>query len=200
MSLGRAAGPLVRMAGPPTLPQARAVTDPAAEAAEVAKSLEAVAADLNRRAAAADGPAAEILEALAMIAEDPVLLEEAEALARDGTDAAHALDTAFTRHRDTLAALGGYLAERAADLDDLRNRAVAYALGLPMPGLPAPGHPYVLVAGDLSPPTPWAWAPTYWPWSPSAAAPPATPRSWPAPRACPPWWPVPASWVSATAR
>ncbi|WP_344891077.1 phosphoenolpyruvate--protein phosphotransferase, partial [Nonomuraea antimicrobica] len=131
--------------------QARAVTDPAAEAAEVAKSLEAVATDLNRRAAAADGPAAEILEALAMIAEDPVLLEEAEALARDGTDAAHALDTAFTRHRDTLAALGGYLAERAADLDDLRNRAVAYALGLPMPGLPAPGHPYVLVAGDLSP-------------------------------------------------
>ncbi|MGP3931792.1 phosphoenolpyruvate--protein phosphotransferase [Nonomuraea sp. KM88] len=170
VSQGRAAGPVIRMAGPPTLPDARPVTDPAAEAATVARALEAVAADLNRRAAAARAAvapgrgattgeagvaggeqAAEILEALAMMAEDPMLLEEAERRARDGAGAAHALDAAFAQHRDALAGLGGYLAERAADLDDLKHRAVAFALGLPMPGLPAPGHPYVLVAEDLSP-------------------------------------------------
>ncbi|QYC41314.1 Phosphoenolpyruvate-protein phosphotransferase [Nonomuraea coxensis DSM 45129] len=157
VSQGRAAGPLVRMAGPPSLPAPRPVADPEAEAATAVKALEAVAADLNRRAAAArshaggGGEAAEILEALAMIADDPMLREEAESRARGGADAAHALDAAFTGHRDALTALGGYLAERAADLDDLRHRAVAAALGLPMPGLPDPGHPYVLVAGDLSP-------------------------------------------------
>lgn len=47
--------------------------------------------------------------------------------------------------------LGGYLAERAADLDDIRARAIALLLALPMPGVPAPGHPFVLVAEDLSP-------------------------------------------------
>ncbi|MFG1968722.1 phosphoenolpyruvate--protein phosphotransferase [Nonomuraea fuscirosea] len=151
VSQGRAAGPVLRMAGPPALPAPRAVTDPDAEAATVSGALESVAADLNRRAKAAGGEAAEILEALAMIAEDPMLLEEAERLAREGSDAPHALDTAFTGHREALAALGGYLAERAADLDDLRHRAVAFALGLPMPGLPDPGHPYVLAAADLSP-------------------------------------------------
>ncbi|MFC5829901.1 phosphoenolpyruvate-utilizing N-terminal domain-containing protein, partial [Nonomuraea insulae] len=121
VSQGRAVGPVLRMAGPPALPAPRTVIDPGGEAAAVVKALEAVAADLNRRAAATDGPAAEILEALAMIAEDPMLLEEAERLARDGADAPHALDAAFTRHREALAALGGYLAERAADLDDLKH-------------------------------------------------------------------------------
>ncbi|MGW3341896.1 phosphoenolpyruvate--protein phosphotransferase [Nonomuraea rubra] len=151
VSQGRAAGPVIRLADPPDLPAPRAVTDPGAEAATVAKALEAVAAELNRRALAAGGEAAEILEALAMIAEDPVLLEEAERLTAGGADAAHALDAAFSGHREALAQLGGYLAERAADLDDLKHRAVASALGLPMPGLPSPGHPYVLVATDLSP-------------------------------------------------
>ncbi|TMR91221.1 phosphoenolpyruvate--protein phosphotransferase [Nonomuraea basaltis] len=151
VSQGRTAGPVIRMAGPPRLPAPHAVTDPGAEAATVVKALGAVAADLNERAATTQGEAAEILEALAMIADDPMLREEAEGRARDGLDAPHALDAAFTRHREALAALGGYLAERAADLDDLKHRAVAFALGLPMPGLPAPGHPYVLVAEDLSP-------------------------------------------------
>src|SRR5690606_9978005 len=74
-----------------------------------------------------------------------------EQAVRDGMDAPHALDAAFTRHREALAALGGYLAERAADLDDLKHRAVAAALGVPMPGVPSPGHPFVLIAEDLSP-------------------------------------------------
>ncbi|MEV6155205.1 phosphoenolpyruvate--protein phosphotransferase [Nonomuraea sp. NPDC052129] len=165
VSQGRAAGPVIRMAPPPVLPSPRQVADPAAEAAAVVKALESVTADLRQRAANAardtgggDGTAsagaddaAEILDALAMIADDPMLREDAEAAVRDGLDAPHALDAAFTHHRETLAALGGYLAERAADLDDLKHRAIAACLGLPMPGIPAPGHPYILVAEDLSP-------------------------------------------------
>jgi phosphohistidine swiveling domain-containing protein len=50
-----------------------------------------------------------------------------------------------------LAGAGGYLAERVADLDDVRDRAVAAVLGRPMPGVPHPGFPYVLVADDLAP-------------------------------------------------
>ncbi|MER7370694.1 phosphoenolpyruvate--protein phosphotransferase, partial [Nonomuraea wenchangensis] len=49
VSQGRAAGPLVRMAGPPSLPAPRPVADPEAEAATAVKALEAVTADLNRR-------------------------------------------------------------------------------------------------------------------------------------------------------
>ncbi|MEV1178290.1 phosphoenolpyruvate-utilizing N-terminal domain-containing protein, partial [Nonomuraea sp. NPDC049784] len=53
VSQGRAAGPVIRMAAPATLPPPRPVTDPGAEASTVAKALEAVAADLNQRATAA---------------------------------------------------------------------------------------------------------------------------------------------------
>src|SRR4051812_45151639 len=155
VSQGRAAGPVIRMAPPPVLPSPRQVADLAAEAAAVVKALESVTADLRQRAAGAargtgggatpeggegtapagGGDAAEILDALAMIAHDPMLPEDAEAAVRDGLDAPHALDAAFTHHRETLAALGGYLAERAADLDDLKHRAIAACLGLPMPGI-----------------------------------------------------------------
>ena len=58
---------------------------------------------------------------------------------------------AFEDFRSMLAAAGPYMAERVADLDDLRNRTVATLLGVPMPGVPDPGHPFVLVALDLAP-------------------------------------------------
>ena len=58
---------------------------------------------------------------------------------------------AFDEFRAQLSAAGPYMAERAADLDDIRNRVVAHLLGLPMPGVPDPGYPYVLVARDLAP-------------------------------------------------
>ena len=82
------------------------------------------------RRAAPDGSRgdAEILEAQAMMADDPSCARTAErAASATALDAAHALDAAFAEHREALAAAGGYLAERAADLDDLRDRAVAVA-------------------------------------------------------------------------
>ncbi|MFD4985552.1 phosphoenolpyruvate--protein phosphotransferase [Streptomyces sp. NPDC058374] len=150
---GTASGPVARMAPPPALPAPRTVADAElpAEVAAARAALAAVADDLARRAAAADGEAADVLTALGMMAADPALADSAEAQVREGQDAPHALAEAFAGFAATLRAAGGYFAERVADLEDLRDRAVAHALGLPMPGLPDPGHPYVLVAADLAP-------------------------------------------------
>ncbi|WP_030058524.1 phosphoenolpyruvate--protein phosphotransferase [Streptomyces novaecaesareae] len=148
---GSAAGPVARMASVPALPAPRPVTDPAAEASAVRAALGAVVTDLDERAARVSGAGAEVLAAQAMMAADPVLADEAAALVERGTDGAHALTAAFDGFRAALVAAGGHFAERAADLDDLRDRAVAHLLGLPVPGLPDPGHPYVLVADDLAP-------------------------------------------------
>ncbi|KJS56102.1 phosphoenolpyruvate--protein phosphotransferase [Streptomyces rubellomurinus] len=148
---GSAAGPVARMAPPAPLPAPRAVTDPAAEAAAVRAALGAVVTGLEERAARTSGTGAEVLAAQAMMAADPVLADRAAELAEQGTDGAHALTTAFDGFRAELTAAGGYFAERAPDLADLRDRAVAQLLGLPVPGLPDPGHPYVLVADDLAP-------------------------------------------------
>ncbi|MFU2342953.1 phosphoenolpyruvate--protein phosphotransferase [Streptomyces albidoflavus] len=150
---GTASGPVARMAPPPALPAPREVAagELPAETAAARAALTAVAEDLGRRAAAADGEAADVLTALGMMAADPALADSAEAHVRQGQDAPHALTEAFAGFAATLRAAGGYFAERVPDLEDLRDRAVAHTLGLPMPGLPDPGHPYVLVAADLAP-------------------------------------------------
>ncbi|MGW7329816.1 putative PEP-binding protein [Streptomyces sp. NPDC054840] len=148
---GSTAGPVAWMSPPPALPARRPVTDPGAEAASVRAALAAVVQELNERATRTAGAGAEVLVAQAMMAADPALADRAAALAAEGTDGPHALAAAFDGFRAALLAAGGYFAERAADLDDLRDRAVARLLGLPMPGLPDPGHPYVLFAQDLAP-------------------------------------------------
>jgi phosphotransferase system enzyme I (PtsI) len=150
---GSAAGPVARMAPPSALPPAHTVApaDASAEAAAARGALSWVAADLEERAAAAGGEAGAVLSAQAMMAADPTLADQVADLVLGGVDAAHALDRAFRVFRSSLEAAGGYFAERVADLDDLRDRAVARVLGLPMPGLPDPGRPYVLVADDLAP-------------------------------------------------
>ncbi|MFJ8628605.1 phosphoenolpyruvate--protein phosphotransferase [Kitasatospora sp. NPDC093550] len=148
---GSAAGPVARMAPVPALPAPRPVTDPAAETAAVRTALAAVVTDLEERAARVTGPGFDVLTAQALMASDPLLADEATGLVERGTDGAHALTAAFDGFRAALLTAGGHFAERAADLDDLRDRAVAHLLGLPVPGLPDPGHPYVLVAEDLAP-------------------------------------------------
>ena len=151
VSAGFAAGPVHRLAPPPDLPVPAPVADIEAEITRAAGALATVAADLKRRAAAAGGPAAEILSAQAMMADDPVLPDAVADAVRGGDDAAHAIDHALAAHRRAFEAAGGYLAERVADLDDLRDRAVAVCLGQPMPGIPDPGYPFVLAARDLAP-------------------------------------------------
>jgi len=151
VSPGLGGGPVARMSPPPSLPEARAVVDPDQETAVAANALVAVENRLRERAAEVTGEAHDILDAQSMIAGDPTVMEGVAARIKDGADAPHALRDTFDEHRRTLEGLGGYLAERAADLDDIAHRAIAIALGLPMPGVPDPGHPFVLVADDLAP-------------------------------------------------
>ena len=152
VSAGVTAGPLLRIAAAPALPPPRPVADPAAEIARAEAALATVVTDLDRRAdRATDATVAEVLRAEAMMADDEVLRDGVRGHVAAGSDAAHAVDAAFATYREAFQAAGGYLAERVADLDDLRDRAVAAVLGLPMPGVPAPGHPYVLAARDLAP-------------------------------------------------
>jgi phosphotransferase system enzyme I (PtsI) len=152
VSPGVAVGPVARVAPPPVVPaDLAAPADPQAELARAAAALEAVAEDLDHRAAGAGGEAADILAAQALMARDPALADLVADRIAAGTAAATAVTAAFGEFRELLAAAGPYLAERVADLDDIRNRVVARLLGLPMPGIPDPGHPYVLVATDLAP-------------------------------------------------
>src|SRR5690606_26629791 len=46
---------------------------------------------------------------------------------------------------------GAHGRERAADLEDIAQRVLAHLAGVAAPGVPDPGHPFVLVARDLAP-------------------------------------------------
>ncbi|HEY6796667.1 MAG TPA: phosphoenolpyruvate--protein phosphotransferase [Kineosporiaceae bacterium] len=152
VSPGTAVGPVARLGLPPVPPaDEQPGPDPAAEADRVAAALEQVAVSLAERAALASGDAVAVLEATAMMARDPGLLSTVRAQLDAGRPTAASLDAAIEGFCDILAASGGYLAERVADLRDVRNRALAVLLDEPMPGIPHPGHPFVLVAHDLSP-------------------------------------------------
>lgn len=115
------------------------------------KAVEAVAADLMARGNLAGGEAQAVLEAQAMMAQDPELMADVERRVAVGSTAERAVYDAFAAYRELLANAGEYLAGRVADLDDVRNRIVARLLGVPMPGVPDSDEPYVLVARDLAP-------------------------------------------------
>jgi len=150
---GLAAGPVALMGPRPKLPSERpAVVDADAEMAGAMAALSLTAEDLEQRAAAAAVPgAAEVLEATAMIARDPALEESIRSAIAKGEPAAWAVDRAIDAFRALLLDLGGYMAERVEDLDDVRDRTVARLLGQPMPGVPERDTPYILVADDLAP-------------------------------------------------
>ncbi|GAA4235956.1 phosphoenolpyruvate--protein phosphotransferase [Actinomadura meridiana] len=160
VSPGVGAGPVRSIAGAVPEPPAgsRHGGDAAAERDAALGALEAVAADLEERgtrAAEVGNPVGEeVLNAQALMARDPGLADEVRARIEGGTTAARAVYEAFGVYRDLLAGAGEYMAARVADLDNIRDRAVARLLGLPMPGVPESDggdEPFVLVARDLAP-------------------------------------------------
>jgi len=152
IGLGVAQGPVARMAEPLPAPEdAPSTLTPDEELARVREAVAAVARELEERGSKAGGMAREVLEAQAMMAEDPTLDTEVSTRVNAGKTGEFAVHAAFASFRDTLAAMGGYLGERAADLDDVAQRVIARLRGLPAPGVPDPGHPFVLVAKDLAP-------------------------------------------------
>ena len=129
------------------------------EQARALTALQAVAARLGEASArmrtAGRTEEAEILEAGQLMAEDPSLLAEVEALA-DGQSAAAALLEATERQAALLAAIPDpYLAARAADVRRLGRQAARLASGpptsQPLPPQAGEGEQVVLVARDLGP-------------------------------------------------
>jgi len=155
VSAGTAAAPVARLAAPlpdpapaPPLP----AEERDAEAARIAPAAQRVADTLRARAADASGEASGILEATALIALDPEFAALAEAAVRDrGLTADAAIAEAAAGYEEALAALGGRMAERAADLRDVRDRIRAELAGVELPGVPERAEPFVLVARDLAP-------------------------------------------------
>lgn len=121
------------------------------EQARAKAAVDAVAADLIARGNLAGGEAQAVLEAQALMAQDPELMADVERRIAVGSSAERGVYDAFAAYRALLAAAGEYLAGRVADLDDVRNRIVARLLGVPMPGVPDSDEPYVLLARDLAP-------------------------------------------------
>ena len=157
---GVAVGPVVRMAAPMPEPSdtPRSESVPAeVEINRAAAALAAVNADLRRRAEEAangdDGTkqAAPILQAIAMFASDPSLARNITTLITNGRTAERAVFEGFGAVESVFESLGGYQAERAADLHDVGQRVIADLMGLPAPGIPYSETPFVLVAEDLSP-------------------------------------------------
>lgn len=152
-SAGRASGRVVRVADPVADPGALpAPADPEAEAARLAPAADAVAARLTAAADAATGDAQAVLSATAQMAADPALLSSARKLVLDKhMPAARAVWEAAGTFSAALAAVGGYMAERVRDVQDVRDRLVAELMGVPAPGVPHFTEPAVLVAADLAP-------------------------------------------------
>ncbi|MET0871999.1 MAG: putative PEP-binding protein, partial [Paeniglutamicibacter terrestris] len=155
VSAGRVIGPVRRMPDPIIAP-ADGAPLPAGvsieeESARLAQATAAVAAGLKERSAAATGDAAAVLKATALMASDRTLLKSATKLVASGTNAESAIWEAAEAVAMQLTGLGGYMAERATDVLDVRSRIVAQLRGVPAPGIPDSDEPFVLCAVDLAP-------------------------------------------------
>ena len=158
---GRAAAPGVALApaallrptevenddGPSGSPdeERRRVEDALARAAEQLRELAAqVSADVG-------GDQGDIFEAHAAFAEDPELRARARERIDDGASATAAAAASFDGFRELLAASDSeYLAARAADLDDVRDRVLALLAGRSV-DVDVPNERSVIVAHELTP-------------------------------------------------
>ncbi len=149
---GLAIGEILRMPDPlPEPSDAASSSTPDAEKVRAAGSLAATAADIRLRGERAGGAAKDVLEAQAFMAEDPTLKDDVDKRIDGGKTAERAVFEAFAAFRDLLVSMGGYMGERATDLNDVSQRVVAHLQGVAAPGVPTPEHPFILVARDLAP-------------------------------------------------
>ncbi|MHA7271379.1 phosphoenolpyruvate--protein phosphotransferase [Arthrobacter sp. HLT1-20] len=157
---GRVLGPVRQMPKPVQEPAAH---DPApsgvsveAQGQRIKDAANAVAVELRTRAAGAASEARDVLEATALMAVDPMLVKSAIKLLAQQTpggarSAERAVWEAGSQVAEKLKALGGYMAERATDVLDVRARIVSELRGLSAPGIPVSDAPFILVAEDLAP-------------------------------------------------
>ena len=149
---GLAVGPILRMPEPlPEPTDAASTVGGDAEKVRAAGALAAAAADIRLRGARAGGSAKDVLDAQAFMAEDPTLKDDVDARIGTGKTAERAVFEAFAAFRDLLTSMGGYMGERATDLNDVSQRVVAHLQGVSAPGVPDPDYKFILVARDLAP-------------------------------------------------
>lgn len=149
---GVAVGPVLRM--PEPLPDPEDITsefEPLVELERASDALGATTDDLNLLGARAGGDAKDVLEAQALMAQDPAVLEDIEERISSGKTAERAVFEAFRAYQYVLESMGGYMAGRGADLKDVSQRVVAHLQRVALPGVPVSDSPFVLVAKDLAP-------------------------------------------------
>ncbi|MDQ0771457.1 phosphotransferase system enzyme I (PtsI) [Pseudarthrobacter defluvii] len=155
VSPGRVIGTIRQMPKPISEPPAgeQLASDTTAEEATAAlkAASQAVHDELKERAAHATGDGQAVLEATALMAKDTMLIKGAAKLVARGVSAERAIWESGSSVSEMLHNLGGYMAERATDVLDVRARIVAALRGVPAPGIPASNTPFVLVAEDLAP-------------------------------------------------
>jgi phosphotransferase system enzyme I (PtsI) len=149
---GVAVGPVRRMADPlPEPPTTSSTLGPDAEKERVTHALAATAEDILARAATAGGKAGEVLEAQALMVDDPTLRTDIDTRIDKGATAERAVYDAFAVFIEMLKGLGEYMQGRVSDLEDLSQRSIAKLLGVAPPAVPDSDEPFVLVARDLAP-------------------------------------------------
>ena len=147
-----AVGPVIRMPDPlPEPPTSPFVGDASAELDRVQEALTSVAGELRARGERAGGSAQDVLEAAAMMAADPTLVDDVRTRIDAGSTGERAVFDAFGAYQTLLAEMGGYMAERATDLADVAQRIIARLRGVPAPGVPTSDTPFILIASDLAP-------------------------------------------------
>jgi phosphoenolpyruvate-protein phosphotransferase (PTS system enzyme I) len=132
-------------------PDIHFVGDPAREFEAVVAAQAAVAKELVARGVGAGAQAQAILDAVAMMAEDPSLVAEVRQRIAIGKTGERAVFDAYAGFQARLEKLGGRFAERAVDLADVSRRVIAQLRGVPAPGIPVAAEPFILVARDLAP-------------------------------------------------
>lgn len=103
------------------------------------------------RAGEATGAAAEVLQANAAMAADRGWIGAAKKSIAGGVPPVQAAIAATEQFVVLFTKVGGVMAERVTDLEDIRDRVIAELSGLPEPGVPMPETPSVLCADDLAP-------------------------------------------------
>ncbi|QOT15477.1 phosphoenolpyruvate--protein phosphotransferase [Paenarthrobacter sp. YJN-5] len=155
VSPGRIIGSVRQMPKPVSEPPAgeRLAADASPEdaVAGLKAAAQTVHDELKRRADTASGDGKAVLEATALMAKDTMLLKSATKLINAGTSPERAIWEAGASVSEMLHNLGGYMAERATDVLDVRARIVAELRGVPAPGIPSSATPFILVAEDLAP-------------------------------------------------
>lgn len=155
VSPGRIIGTIRQMPKPISEPLAGEQLPQGISAEEATAQLKAAAKavhdELKERAVKATGDGKAVLEATALMATDTMLIKGAGKLIARGTSAERAIWESGASVSEMLLNLGGYMAERATDVLDVRARIVAELRGVPAPGIPEADTPFILVAEDLAP-------------------------------------------------